>query len=98
MTAKKKSAADEIVDQFKIRPGTNYHRMMCCLAKNFDEPVKLDELARYAYQGKDLDKARNRIVTMTRLVQERHIVKNKLPFKIEKEKIENAITYKLLAK
>lgn len=83
---------------FGLRDDTNYARMMECLAKNLGKQVKVEEVAKAAYKDGDQDKAKRRVVTMSRKVQEGVISKKRLPFKIVKEKSENGTTLGLHAK
>lgn len=84
--------SDKIVEAFGMRDGTNYARMLDHLAKNVGKQVKVDELARAAYKAGDHDKAKRRVVTMSRKVQDGIIVKKRLPYKIVKEKSDDGVT------
>lgn len=101
MTAPKtKTAASDKLGPatFGLREDTNYARMIECLAKNIGKPVKVEDVAKAAYPSGDQDKAKRRVVTMSRKVQEGVITKKRLPFKIVKEKDEHGTTIGLHAK
>jgi hypothetical protein len=91
------STVDKICEEFGVRDGTNRARLVRALAANFGKPVPIEKLVKATYGARAPVSSKSKLAMV---IGGAHLMiqKNRLPYRIIKERTEDGTTVALAKK